>query len=85
MLLTALILIFFLIFVLQNGDRVKISYLGANGMVPLGVALLLSAVGGALLVAVPGVGRMIQLRKLAQRAAEQVEPGQQTVAEPRPR
>jgi lipopolysaccharide assembly protein A len=74
MLLFAVVLIFFLIFVLQNGNRVKISYLGAHGTVPLGVALLLSVVAGALLVAIPGVGRMMQLRKVVRRTAAQAEP-----------
>ncbi len=67
LLLFALVLILLLIFILQNQDDVKLSYLGAHGSIPLAVAMLFSAIAGALLVAIPGVGRMIQLRKAARR------------------
>ncbi|WP_261563207.1 LapA family protein, partial [Frankia tisae] len=67
LLLFALVLILLLIFILQNQDDVKLSYLGAHGSIPLAVAMLFSAIAGALLVAIPGVGRMIQLRKVARR------------------
>ncbi|WP_232291810.1 lipopolysaccharide assembly LapA domain-containing protein [Frankia sp. QA3] len=67
LLLFALVLILLLIFILQNQDDVKLSFLGAHGSLPLAVAMLFSAVAGALLVAIPGVGRMIQLRKVARR------------------
>jgi uncharacterized integral membrane protein len=60
--LFAVVLLLLLIFVLQNGQSAKISYLGAHGSVPQGVALLLAAVFGILLVALPGTARIIQLR-----------------------
>jgi uncharacterized integral membrane protein len=41
----AVVLLLLLIFILQNGTKVDISYIGAHGHLPLGVALLLSAVG----------------------------------------
>ena len=56
-----------LIFILQNSRTVEMSYLGAHGHLPLGVALLLAAVLGVLLVAVPGIARIIQLRLTARR------------------
>jgi uncharacterized integral membrane protein len=65
--LFALILLLLLIFILENGQRVSISYLGAHGHLPLGVALLLAAVLGVLLVVIPGSGRIIQLRIVARR------------------
>jgi lipopolysaccharide assembly protein A len=65
--LFALILLLLLIFILENGQRVAISYLGAHGHLPLGVALLLAAVIGVLLVVIPGTGRIIQLRAVARR------------------
>jgi uncharacterized integral membrane protein len=65
--LSALVLIFLLIFVLQNGQRVQVSFLGFDGRMPLGVAMLFAAIAGALLVAIPGVGRMVQLRRVARR------------------
>lgn len=60
--LFAVVLLLLLIFVLQNGQDAKISYLGAHGSLPQGVALLLAAVFGILLVALPGTARIIQLR-----------------------
>ena len=60
--LFAVVLLLLLIFVLQNGQDAKISYLGAHGNLPQGVALLLAAVFGILLVALPGTARIIQLR-----------------------
>lgn len=69
--LFSLVLIILLIFILQNLDSVKVSFLGASGSMPLAVAMLFAAVAGALLVAIPGVGRMIQLRKTVRRVAAQ--------------
>lgn len=63
----ALLLLLLAIFLLQNGQRVQISYLGADGHVPLAVAMLLSAVAGALLVATAGAARVLQLRHTARR------------------
>lgn len=63
----ALVLLFLLIFILQNGQRSDVYFLGAHGHLPMGVALLLSAVFGLLLVAVPTVVRIAQLRLMAAR------------------
>jgi putative membrane protein len=60
-------LLFLLIFILENTQSVTISFLGADGDVPLGVALLLAAVGGALVVGLVGIARVVQLRKRAKR------------------
>ena len=65
----AVVLLLLLIFVLQNGQRVDVSFLGAHGQLPLGVALLLAAVFGVLLVALPGTARIVQLRMLRHRRA----------------
>ncbi len=65
--LAAVVLIFLLIFILENGQDANVSYFGAHGHVPLGVALLLAAVAGALLVIIPGTGRILQLRRTARR------------------
>jgi uncharacterized integral membrane protein len=62
-----LVLLFLLIFILQNGQQVRVSFLGANGHLPLGVAMLLSAVAGALLVVLVGAARIVQLRLVARR------------------
>jgi uncharacterized integral membrane protein len=63
----AVVLLFLLIFILQNGAKVGISYLGAHAHLPLGVALLLAAVGGALLAVLAGIARISQLRLTARR------------------
>jgi len=60
-------LLLLLIFILENTQSVTISFLGADGDVPLGVALLLAAVGGALVVGLVGIARVVQLRKRAKR------------------
>jgi uncharacterized integral membrane protein len=65
--LSAVIALLLLIFILENGQRVSISYFGAHGHLPLGVALLLAAVLGVLLVVIPGTGRIVQLRITAHR------------------
>ncbi|WP_426514800.1 LapA family protein [Dactylosporangium sp. McL0621] len=65
--LFALILLLLLIFLLQNGQPAKVSFFGAHGQLPMGVALLLAAVFGILLVALPGTARIVQLRLLSRR------------------
>jgi len=62
------VLLLLLIFILQNGESVKINIFGANPTLPLGVALLLAAVLGALLVALVGSARMVQVRRTARKA-----------------
>lgn len=60
---SALVLIALLVFILQNSQTVTVSFLGFDAGIPLAVALLLSSVAGALLVAVPGAARIAQLRR----------------------
>jgi uncharacterized integral membrane protein len=64
----ALVLLFLLIFILQNGQRSDVYLLGAHGHLPMAVALLLAAVFGVLLVALPATVRILQLRLTATRA-----------------
>jgi uncharacterized integral membrane protein len=61
----AVVLLLLLIFILENSQDVDIAFLGMHGHLPLGVALLLAAICGALLVVIPGVGRIMQLRRTA--------------------
>ena len=63
----AVILLLLLIFIGQNGKTVDISYFGAHGHLPLGVALLLAAVCGVLLVVLAGTARISQLRATARK------------------
>lgn len=65
----AVVLLVLLIFILQNGSKVQINLFGANPNMPLGVALLLSAVLGALLVVLVGAARVMQLRHTARKIA----------------
>jgi lipopolysaccharide assembly protein A len=63
----AVVLLLLLIFILENGRGVDVAYFGAHGHLPLGVALLLAAVLGVLMVVIPGSARIIQLRVTARR------------------
>ena len=65
--LGAVVLVLLLVFLLENGNKVDIGFFGAHGHMPLGVALLLAAALGVLLVVIPGTGRIIQLRRTARR------------------
>ena len=56
-----------LVFILQNGQRVRVRFLMANGTLPLGAALLFAALLGALLVLVAGAARVLQLRVVSRR------------------
>jgi uncharacterized integral membrane protein len=69
LILSAVVLILLLVFILQNGAPVQISFLGFSGSLPTGVALLFAAIAGLLLVAIPGGLRILQLRKAARRGA----------------
>ncbi|MHB8295365.1 MAG: lipopolysaccharide assembly protein LapA domain-containing protein [Acidimicrobiales bacterium] len=62
-----LLLLAIAIFVLQNGQKVKVTFLGFHGLLPLAVALLLAAVLGGMVVLLMGIARMAQLRLLARR------------------
>ena len=63
----AIVTILLLVFILENTESVKISYFGAGGHLPLGVALLLAAIGGALVVGIVGAARIMQLRRHVRR------------------
>ncbi|RKS80683.1 putative integral membrane protein [Motilibacter peucedani] len=62
-----LVLVVVLVFVLQNLKRTKVRFLWLDGSFPLGVALLLSAVLGGLLVALVASVRLLQVRRTARR------------------
>ncbi|PRX49361.1 putative integral membrane protein [Prauserella shujinwangii] len=63
------LLVFLLVFILQNQTSVTVTFLGFSGSIPLGVALLFAAVGGALLVAFLGAARVLQLRRRVRRTS----------------
>lgn len=62
-----LILIVLLIFIAQNTESAQFTFLGWQWDLPLGVAILLAAVGGGLITALAGVARMVQLRRAAKK------------------
>src|SRR5215469_1936357 len=62
-----LILIVLLIFVAQNIDSVPFHFFGWHWTLPLGVAILLAAVGGGLLTVAVGTARIVQLRRAAKK------------------
>lgn len=66
-LIAIVVLIFLLVFILQNGDSTTIHILWGQFSLPLGVALLFAAIGGAVLVATVGAARILQLRRQAKR------------------
>jgi uncharacterized integral membrane protein len=61
------LLVAILVFILQNGQRVRVRFLMVDGTLQLGVALLFAALLGALLVLVTGAARVLQLRVVARR------------------
>jgi uncharacterized integral membrane protein len=67
----AIVLILLLVFILENTQSVEISFFGASGHLPLGVALLLAAIGGALLTGIVGAARIVQLRRHVKRRPRQ--------------
>lgn len=66
---TALILIALIIFLAQNSSEISIHFLGWSGHISQALALLIAAVCGALLVAIPASIRIVQLRHGAKKAA----------------
>lgn len=60
---TALFVILLIIFIAQNSRRVTIHFFGWHGQFSLALTVLLSAVVGILLVAIPGSLRILQLRR----------------------
>ncbi|MFE9575923.1 lipopolysaccharide assembly LapA domain-containing protein [Nocardia sp. NPDC006044] len=63
----ALILIVLLVFILQNLDQVQVGLFFWHFSLPLGVAVLLSVIGGALVMALVGGVRILQLRRAAKK------------------
>jgi uncharacterized integral membrane protein len=56
------VLVFLLAFIIQNSKTVKVSIFTVSVHMPLGVALLLAAVGGVLLAGIVASLRIWQLR-----------------------
>jgi uncharacterized integral membrane protein len=63
-----LILILQLIFITQNMESSSFTFLGWHWSLPLGVAMLLAAIGGGLITVTVGTARIIQLRRAAKKS-----------------
>ncbi|GAA5056777.1 LapA family protein [Nocardia callitridis] len=63
----AIILVILLIFILQNLARVEVSLFFWDFSLPLGVTVLLSVIAGALVMALVGGVRILQLRRVARK------------------
>ena len=61
LILGAIVLVLLLIFVIQNNQTAGFQYFAAEFDLPLGVAMLLAAIAGALVMALVGSMRMIQM------------------------
>jgi uncharacterized integral membrane protein len=62
---SAIVLIAFIVFILQNTRSVQVSFLGMHGAVPLAVGLLIALVAGVVVTLVLGTARITQMRRLA--------------------
>lgn len=62
-----LILILLLIFIAQNTVSTAFAFFGWRWSLPLGVAILLAAVGGGLITVAVGTARILQLRRAAKK------------------
>ena len=57
------LLVLLVVLILQNTQRVEVSFLGWDGKPPLAAALLVAAAGGILIAAIAGSLRIMQLRR----------------------
>jgi uncharacterized integral membrane protein len=62
-----LILIVLLIFITQNTASAQFAFINLRWTLPLGVAILLAAIGGGLLTVLVGTARIYQLRRAAKK------------------
>src|SRR3990170_5983792 len=61
----ALLSVVLIVFMFQNTGNVRVDFLWMDGSLPLALALLIAAVGAALLTMVVGAARIAQLRRLS--------------------
>lgn len=73
-----LALVVILVFILQNQQKVEVTFLFFSGHLPLAVALLFAMILGALIVVAFGAARILQLRVVAGRARRKVSAGSST-------
>ncbi|WP_152351624.1 LapA family protein [Brachybacterium subflavum] len=69
--LGAIVLILLLVFILQNNHAANFHYFTADFSLPLGVAMLLAAIAGALVMALVGSVRMFQQSRTIKKLRKQ--------------
>ncbi|MCZ4326797.1 LapA family protein [Brachybacterium paraconglomeratum] len=79
LILGAIVLVLLLIFVIQNNQTAGFEYFSAQFDLPLGVAMLLAAIAGALVMALVGSVRMIQMGWTIRKLRKQQEKVQRTL------
>jgi uncharacterized integral membrane protein len=62
-----ILLILLIIFIAENSRSVRISFLGINGHIAVGLAMLIAAVVGAVVALLAGSTRILQLRREVRR------------------
>ncbi|HET6965317.1 MAG TPA: lipopolysaccharide assembly protein LapA domain-containing protein [Acidimicrobiales bacterium] len=62
-----------LVFIFQNSQSAKVSFVTASGRLPLAVALLGAAALGALFVLALGSIRILQLRRMVHRSSRRTQ------------
>ncbi|WP_257890362.1 lipopolysaccharide assembly LapA domain-containing protein [Rhodococcus sp. USK10] len=62
-----LVVMLLLVFILQNLDSITLELFGWDFSLPLGVALLVAAIAGAVVMALAGGVRILQIRRAANR------------------
>jgi putative membrane protein len=73
-----LALVVILVFILQNQQKVEVTFLFFSGHLPLAVALLFAMILGALIVVAFGAARILQLRMVAGHARRKASAGSGT-------
>jgi uncharacterized integral membrane protein len=63
----AFLFVVLIVFMVQNTRSVEVALLWMHGSLPLALALLIAAVGAAILAVVVGAARITQLRRLYRR------------------
>ena len=70
------LLILLIIFIAENSESVTVSFLGADGRISLGLALLIAAVAGAVVTLLVGTARILQLRREVRRRHQRTRPAE---------
>ena len=63
-----IVLVMLAVFVLQNTQKVQVSFFGWNGSAPLAAALLIATAAGLLIAVSAGALRILQLRRRVRRS-----------------